>query len=370
MNQIVFCLTQEHDLRLVLVAAAVSFLSAAVGYDLLARARVERRVPWMLAAALVTGSGVWATHFIAMLAYDPGVTIGYGIATTAISGIAGTLIAAFGFAVILYGEDDRWLAPLAGLVIGGGVAVLHYVGIAAMQVPGTINWNWTLVAWSIGIGCAFGAASTWVFQRSSSVGQRLAAALLLMIAVCSHHFTAMGAITIEPTIAATAPVGDLPKGWLLGAIVAAMLVMILLAFIGGTFDRMLASRELREARRLSALANAAFEGIVVCREGRIVDANESFCRLLGMSLTDLRGNFFAGYLSESSQYAIANALNHNVSRTFSVELRTRAGHGVPAEVLGGFRMSMSGTWRSWRFAISANARRPRTGFASLPTTMA
>ena len=333
MNQIVYCLTQEHDARLVLVAGLVSFLSAAVGYDLLARARSERRILWTSASALVVGSGIWATHFIAILAYDPGVAIGYGIATTAISGISGTLIAAFGFAVIVYGEEDRWLAPLAGVVIGGGVAVLHYVGIAALQVPGTITWDWTLVLWSIGLGCAFGAASTWMFQRSASVKERLLAALLLTIAVCSHHFTAMGAITIEPTIAATAPVGDLPRGWLVAAIVAAMVVMLLLAFIGGTFDRMLASRELREARRMSALANAAFEGIVICREGRIVDANESFCRLLGMSVVDLRGNFFAGYLSEGSQYAIANALNHNVPQTFSVELRTRAGHEVPAEVL-------------------------------------
>ncbi|HEX9568182.1 MAG TPA: MHYT domain-containing protein, partial [Rhodospirillales bacterium] len=315
MNQIVYCLTQEHDLRLVLVAGVVSFLSAAVGYDLLARARVERRALWISAAALVTGSGIWATHFIAMLAYDPGVAIGYGIATTAFSGIAGTLIAAFGFAVIVYGRDDRVLAPLAGVVVGGGVAVLHYVGIAAVQVPGTIAWDWTLVLISIGVGCVFGAVSTWLFQRSETVKARLLAALVLTIAVCSHHFTAMGAITIERTISATAPIGDLPRGWLVAAIVTAMVVMLLLAAVGGTFDRMLASRELREARRLSALANAAFEGIVICRDGNIVDANESFCRLLGVRAEELRDTQLAGYLSASSQYALATALNHNVANS-------------------------------------------------------
>src|SRR5258707_6395682 len=110
MNQIVYCLTAEHDLRLVLVAGLVSFLSAAVGYDLLARARVERRLFWLAAAALVTGSGIWATHFIAVLAYDPGVAVGYGILTTALSGIAGTLISGLGFAAIIYGDKDRNMA--------------------------------------------------------------------------------------------------------------------------------------------------------------------------------------------------------------------------------------------------------------------
>ena len=333
MNQILLCLTQDHDLRLVLVAGLVSFLSAAVGYDLLERARVERRAFWLCAAALVTGSGIWATHFVAVLAYDPGVAIGYGIATTALSGISGTLIAALGFAILVYGQGDRWMAPLSGVVIGGGVAVLHYVGIAALLLPGTIQWDWILILWSIGIGCTFGALSTWLFDRSTDMKQRLVAALLLTIAVCSHHFTAMGAITIEQTIAATAPVGDLPKGWLVVAIVASMVVVLLLALIGGTFDRMLASRELREARRLSALANAAFEGIVICRDGQIVDANESFCKLVGAAIDDLRGKPFAGYLSAGSQYAIANALNHNVARAFTVELTTTAGHAIPVEVL-------------------------------------
>jgi diguanylate cyclase (GGDEF)-like protein/PAS domain S-box-containing protein len=332
MNQIVYCLTAEHDLRLVLVAGLVSFLSAAVGYDLLARARVERRIFWLASAALVTGSGIWATHFIAVLAYDPGVVIGYGIVTTALSGIAGTVISGIGFAAIIYGQKDRTLAPLAGVVIGGGVAVLHYVGIAALIIPGSIQWNWVLVLWSVGLGCALGAASTYLFQRSTTVGQRLVAALLLTLAVCSHHFTSMGAITIVPGDAPNVT-ASLPKGWLVVAIVAAMVVILLLAAIGGTFDRMLASRELREARRLSALANAAFEGIVLCRDGKIVDANESFRRLIGIELDEMRGRAFSSFVSEGDQYLVANAMNHNVAKAFTVELRTAAGVAVPAEVL-------------------------------------
>src|SRR5262245_4945748 len=93
MDRILYCLTTEHDLRLVLVAGLVSLLSAAVGYDLLSRAQSGRPPLWISAAALVTGSGIWVTHFIAILAYDPGVAIGYGLLTTTASGIGGTVIA-------------------------------------------------------------------------------------------------------------------------------------------------------------------------------------------------------------------------------------------------------------------------------------
>ncbi len=274
MNQVLYCLTAQHDLWLVVVAGMVSFLSAAVGYDLLARAGLERRPLWLGAAALVTGSGVWATHFIAILAYDPGVPLGYGIAITAASGISGTLISGLGFAVMIYGAEDRVLPPLGGAIIGGGVAVLHYLGMAALIVPGAIVWDWTLVGWSIGLGCVFGAVSGYLFRRATGVKGRLVAALALTLAVCSHHFTAMGAVTILPDATSLTIGADLPKVVLVSAIVVAMAVILVLGILGGTFDRMLASRTVREGRRLSALANAAFEGIVICQDGKIVEANE------------------------------------------------------------------------------------------------
>lgn len=333
MNQIVYCLTAQHDPWLVLVAGLVSFLSASVGYDLLARADAERRVLWLSAAAVVTGSGIWATHFIAMLAYDPGVVIGYGVLTTAMSGIAGTLITGLGFSVLVYGRADSALAPLAGVIVGGGVAVLHYLGVAAVVVPGSIQWNWILVLWSVGLGCALGALSAWLFSRATTVRQRLVAALMLTLAVCSHHFTAMGAITIRNNDAIASVAGDLARGWLAIAIVVAMVGILLLGFIGGTFDRMLASRELREARRLSALANAAFEGIVICRQGVIVDANESFCRLVGVVLDDLRGRLLADCVSEGGRAALATALGGDSSKTFPVELSNAGRQAIPAEIL-------------------------------------
>jgi diguanylate cyclase (GGDEF)-like protein/PAS domain S-box-containing protein len=330
-DRIVFCLTTQHDLRLVVVAGLVSFLSAAVGYDLLARAKIEYPLLWLPAAALVTGSGIWATHFIAMLAYDPGVSLGFGVITTAASGIGGTIIAAVGFAAMIFVPQDRPLTWAAGAVVGGGVAVLHYVGMAAVIIPGTIEWDPTLVIWSIGLGCLMGAVSTDVFRRSVNVRGRLAAALALTVAVCSHHFVAMAAVSILPNASTDSASGSLPKAWLVWAIVATMVVILLLGVIGGTFDRVLASRQLREARRLSALANAAFEGIAICRRGIVVDANDSFCRLVGARPDQIIGRPFSDFAGERFK----SALNVPGARrtALPVDLVAAGGEIIPTEIL-------------------------------------
>ena len=167
MDRIVYCLTAEHDLRLVLVAGLVSLLSGAVGYDLLARACSGRPLLWIPAAAFVTGSGIWVTHFIAILAYDPGVALGFGLLTTTASGIGGTLIAGIGFVVVVFGRMDRTLPATGGAILGGGVAVLHYLGMAALIIPGSIAWDWTLVGWSIGSAVHSGRC-----RENCSVGPR------------------------------------------------------------------------------------------------------------------------------------------------------------------------------------------------------
>src|SRR6202171_100397 len=333
MDRIVYCLTVEHDLRLVVVAGLVSLLSGAVGYDLLARARSERPLLWIAAAAFVTGSGIWATHFIAILAYDPGVALGFGLLTTAASGIGGTLIAGIGFAAMVYGHADRTLPAAGGAILGGGVAVLHYIGMAALIIPRAIVWNGSLVGWSILLGCALGAASGELFRRAQGVGGRLAAAVVLTLAVCSHHFTAMAAVSIRPLATVARDSMTLPKTWLVAAILATMVAILLFGILGGTFGRVLATRKQHEARRLTALANAAVEGIVICRDGLVLDANESFCRFLGMAPERVRGRAFVDFAGPLSRQAASYSLAADTHMPLTVDLVAANGELVPTEIL-------------------------------------
>src|SRR5271163_1244911 len=80
--QVLNCLSTEHDWRLVLLGAVVCLLASAVAISLFHRARASSgrtRLIWLGLDAAVSGCGIWATHFIAMLAYDPGNGAGYSI---------------------------------------------------------------------------------------------------------------------------------------------------------------------------------------------------------------------------------------------------------------------------------------------------
>src|ERR1700752_1311303 len=93
------CLATQHDLRLVLVAGIVCFLSSLTAITLFYRARStsdRARLIWIAAAGAASGCGIWATHFLAMLAYEPGVPIAYNIGLTAFSLLAAAIITAGG----------------------------------------------------------------------------------------------------------------------------------------------------------------------------------------------------------------------------------------------------------------------------------
>ncbi|MBV9221479.1 MAG: diguanylate cyclase, partial [Methylobacteriaceae bacterium] len=336
MNRVFLCLTTEHDLRLVAVAGVVCLLSTIVGYDLLARAVAERRAirfSWLAAAALVTGGGVWATHFIAMLAYDPGVPLGFAVATTLGSGVGGIVLAGVGFVLIASAPKSPVVRVLSGAVIGGGVAMLHYVGMAAVVLQGTIVWDDDLVASSVIGGCALAALSTWQFTGGARIRQRLLAAVTLTLAVCFHHFVGMGAVTIIQDVSRPEIASALPKSAIVMGVTGAMLAVLALGAISGTFDRTLASRSAQEAQRLSTLANVAFEGIVVCRDGCVVQANQSFAKLVGREADDLVGLPLAQFFAEADRYSVAALMGGVGKRVISARVETASADLIPAEIL-------------------------------------
>ena len=101
MFRVFYCLHQQHDWKVVLLAALVCLGSSATAVMLirLARSRATVQRHWLLAAGLATGFGIWATHFTAMLAFDPGPAIGYRPVLTFGSLIAAIALTTLGFLV-------------------------------------------------------------------------------------------------------------------------------------------------------------------------------------------------------------------------------------------------------------------------------
>src|SRR3979490_902160 len=161
MFKIYDCIAYAHDLRLVGLAALVCVLASFAAINLLRHARKSHaymRSLWLAVSAISTGFGIWATHFVAMLAFTPGIPSGYNIVLTILSLVAAVLLTGAGLAVSLV-RDWRAAPWLGGAIVAGGIAAMHYTGMAAFVIQGIILWDSALVAASIVLGAAIGAVA-------------------------------------------------------------------------------------------------------------------------------------------------------------------------------------------------------------------
>ena len=240
------CIATEHDLRLVALAAFVCVLASIAAIRLLRYARNSTgrmRSVWLAVSAISTGFGIWATHFVAMLAFTPGIPSGYNIALTVLSLVAAILLTGVGLSVSLI-EDWRHGPWIGGAIVAGGIAAMHYIGMAAFEVAGTCSWDPVLVVASIVLGAVIGAIALPVGLHGDSERWKIGGALLLTLAICSHHFTAMGAVSIIPDPTITVSQSALPAGWLAIGVAIASLAILGMA-TGGRRDRYSRSPPLR-----------------------------------------------------------------------------------------------------------------------------
>jgi len=155
------CIVTEHDLRLVGLAAFVCVLASFTAINLLRHARKSTgrmRGTWLAVSAISTGFGIWATHFVAMLAFTPEIPYGYNITLTLLSLVVAILLTGAGLAVSLI-PNWRHGPWIGGAIVGGGIAAMHYTGMAAFEIAGIILWDPVLVATSIMLGGAIGAVA-------------------------------------------------------------------------------------------------------------------------------------------------------------------------------------------------------------------
>ena len=261
MFRVLTCLTSEHDWRLVVLAGLVCFIASIVAISIFHPASVRRartRLIWLAIAGGAIGYGIWATHFIAMLAYEPGVPTGYGIVLTALSLAAAMLLTSVGFGLAV-AHPGRSGALLGGCVIGAGISSMHYLGMWALDVPGYVAWWWQLVALSIVLGLAFAVGALTVAVQE--VGRRgtLVAALLLTLAIVSHHFTAMGAVEIVPDPARVHDTLSLSPDFLALVIAGVALSVLSMSFIGVLADRSIAKRTLAFEEIITQLSQAQLQ---------------------------------------------------------------------------------------------------------------
>ncbi|MCJ2059087.1 EAL domain-containing protein, partial [Methylobacterium sp. J-048] len=194
---------------------------------------------WLLAASFSAGAGIWSTHFIGMLGYDPGVVVGYEMATTLLSlivAIAGALVA---FTLLRAAHQGAsWAGAVAGLVLGGGIACMHFLGIAGVVLPGRFDWDLSLALVAAAIGCGLSGAALVVHVRGADTRTRMMAATVLTAAIAGLHFLAMAAARVVPDPTLANPDLGLARGAVAGGIAVVMAVILAFAALALMLDHL------------------------------------------------------------------------------------------------------------------------------------
>jgi NO-binding membrane sensor protein with MHYT domain len=200
MYKVLSCLRDQHDYRLVLLAVLICTVATLTAFHIYASARQSqgsKRLGWIFLTGVATGAGIWATHFV----LKTGMATAYDPALTLASLLIAIGVTAAGFLIAVQG-NGRWQPVLGGGVIGVGIAAMQFTGMRAFTTTGTVSWDSTIVLASIVLGVVFAAAALVNFHSRPRPWTIWSAAGLLTLAICSLHFTAMGAavITPDPTI--------------------------------------------------------------------------------------------------------------------------------------------------------------------------
>jgi len=153
MLHVLGCITGQHDLRLVVLAALLCFFACITAMSMIARGRAvhgRMRTMWLAAGGIVAGCGIWGLHFIAMLAYRSGLPVAYDVWLTALSVVIAASVSALGFTLAF----SRLGPAVGGAVTGAAISAMHYTGMAAVRISAVASWDAGYVIASLLIGSA------------------------------------------------------------------------------------------------------------------------------------------------------------------------------------------------------------------------
>jgi len=321
MFSVIACIRDDHDIRLIFVAAFICLMGSLATMLLFARAqecRSHQRRYWITAAAFASGIGIWATHFIAMLAYQGSIPISYTVSPTVLSMVFAILGSWLAISVAFEWDNSISFA-FGGVLMACGIGAMHFTGMQAIETSAKLSYSLPRIGASVAIGVVFAALAFLAFRRLHRVGRIVIGALLLVLAICSLHFTAMSGVTL--TLEADLPTEALAiDRSILASIVLAAATALILASLGAIFiDRHLTD--------LRGFANASLEGLLVLRDGRIIDANERFFTISGWSTQQVVGAVPEAFLTLDLDACAESAI------PLETTLSGRDGKAIPVETV-------------------------------------
>jgi len=249
----------SYNYALVALSVLIAMFASYAALDLAGRVTAAAgwvRAGWLLGGAGAMGTGIWSMHYIGMLAFILPIPVAYHWPTVLLSLFAAILASV----IALYAVSRRKMgaprAVVGSVLMGAGIASMHYIGMAAMRLPAICHFNSFLVVLSVVFAVLISLAALWIAfhfrDKKTGIGrEKLAGAVVMGAAIPVMHYTGMAAASFTPS----GVPADLSHAVSISALgtggIAAMTFIVLgLALLTSWVDRRFAAQtlELQEAK--------------------------------------------------------------------------------------------------------------------------
>ncbi|WP_420237483.1 MHYT domain-containing protein [Telmatobacter bradus] len=283
-----------YDYRLVALSLVLAFVTSYTALDLGGRVRANQgglRIVWLTGGAFAMGSGIWCMHYTGMLAFHLPIPVFYHVPTVVLSLLASITSSLIAFYVVSRDSMTSRNIAVGSVLMGGGIAAMHYIGMSAMRLEAMHHykpWLWTLSV-VLAIIISFIGLRLIYYTRDGNRSRKLKfiIALIMGMAIPTMHYTGMAAVSFMPDD--VAPDLSQSVGITALAIFAIVVVTVLVlgvALIAALVDRQLfvqRSKVDEERATLRALINNIPDYMYVKDlKSRFVVANPYLARQVGV----------------------------------------------------------------------------------------
>ena len=346
----------EHDPWMVVLSVCVAMFASTMAMQAAIQARsipqARLRNTTLLAGSLALGCGVWAMHFIGMLAFRLCTQVSYDTGLTTLSVLPS--MGASWIALRLLSQHRVSVSELllSGVLMGAGIGAMHYAGMAAMRMAPVLRYDPWMFALSIVVAVALDVLALWVrfglatrFSRHGGLSQTTVAGVVMGLAIAGMHYTGMAAARFigRPTAEFDlAPANQVPLALSITLVTLVISVMVAAAIGLVRYRRLLEINQAKEAR-LRAIADTSIDGIIVFDEhGTVHEFNAGAARIFGRSAYSLIGQSVTQIMVEpfrsqalASFPAFLNAIQPSMGTTLSTHCFHSDGRCIPIQLVVG-----------------------------------
>ena len=322
MAKILSCTLFEHNVWFAFAAVVACLIGCSVQISLYQRGLLaigSQRLGWQFFAGKAAGLSVWATHFLAILAYEPGAQVAFDPALITLSALTAVVGAALAYGLAMQ-RALPYAAAAGGAALGLSFSVMHYFGMTAYRVTGLVTWNGPYVALSMVVACVFGAAALHVAANGRTPLGQGAAVALLSVAVLGVHFVGMAAFRVAPLQMPMAETnGDAFLALALAVLGVTTLVIsaAVVSYLLDSEQRAESSSQLREMALRDALTGLPNRAALRAHLAQALDEAERQGRAASLVVMDL-------YDFKSVNDEFGEATGDDLLRLFAQRLRALA----------------------------------------------